>query len=349
MSGPDLTRLPKGQRAWNEFAQELRTLDDGAERHYLEFKSELDPTSKPGAAKIAKFILGAANRSISRAERVLEGFALFVVGISKGELVGIPAFEVKDLEQIVCKFVGVGTDGPGWDLHYVPALDARQVLIIQVDPPKATDTLWTCRADGDGLKDGAIYLRVEGATRDAHGNEIRALLAEKVASAQPEAEVDVTVTGIALRCTCDSSVIDDYIDKQRERLLEAMPKPKPRSPARDAIAGYGGIFAGMDQFTAITGAYNSSHDPYRQPEKRTVEQYHTEIDQWEAQVRARWTGAVDRIAGYSGNTVQIKVVNRSQLFMEDVEVQVHVEGAIVGVKAVGSGKFAFSAGLPDTP
>jgi hypothetical protein len=35
-------------------------LGDRAERHFLEMKSEIDPTSKEGGAKIAKFILGVA-------------------------------------------------------------------------------------------------------------------------------------------------------------------------------------------------------------------------------------------------------------------------------------------------
>lgn len=310
----DLSHLPKGQRGWPLFVEAFKDLDDGAERHFLEFKSDVNPASKVGAAKIAKFILGAANRSPARAARVLDGHALLVIGISQGRLEGIPSFEVKNLEHEVCKFVGVGTDGPGWQLQSVAVADNKQIIIIQVDPPELGGTLWTCLSDGvEGLTNGRIYIRVEGTTREAHGDEIRALLAEK-ASRQPEAQLDVQVMAVAMRFACDDQVLEDYLARERKRLLDALPKPK--GPDVPGSSGFGPAF---DEFmNQATNRSMLTSNIMSTPEKRTVEAYKTEIDHWEHLVRSTWSAALDRVAGLFGSGAQIKTVNLSKIYLEDL-------------------------------
>jgi hypothetical protein len=58
----DLTRVPRGELAARVLVAALAQTDDRAERHFLEIKSSVDLKSKEGIAKVAKFILGAANR-----------------------------------------------------------------------------------------------------------------------------------------------------------------------------------------------------------------------------------------------------------------------------------------------
>lgn len=72
-------RLPRGSRGWRTFVEALAQVDDTAETHWLEMKSSLD-LSRTGAAKIAKFILGAANRQPEAAASALDGYALMVLG-----------------------------------------------------------------------------------------------------------------------------------------------------------------------------------------------------------------------------------------------------------------------------
>jgi hypothetical protein len=54
-----------------------------AERHFIESKSDIDPTNKEGAAKVATFILGAANRDPERAKKYLEGHAVMILGVGE--------------------------------------------------------------------------------------------------------------------------------------------------------------------------------------------------------------------------------------------------------------------------
>ena len=99
------------------------------------------------------------------------GHALMVLGVGDGRVVGVPAFEAKDLAVTVQRLMGA--DGPRWDFERIQ-IDDKDVIVVVVDPP--TGEVWTCRGDGEGLTDGAIYVRADGETRRATGDEIRALI-----------------------------------------------------------------------------------------------------------------------------------------------------------------------------
>lgn len=58
----DTDAVPLGDRAQRKILQHVIAVGDEAETTYLEVKSDLDPASKSGVAKIAKFLLGVANR-----------------------------------------------------------------------------------------------------------------------------------------------------------------------------------------------------------------------------------------------------------------------------------------------
>ncbi|WP_430336270.1 hypothetical protein [Rhodococcus sp. ACT016] len=83
MADPDLTRIPRGQREWAALVGVLSEDDDRAERHFLELKSQIDLSSTGGGAKVAKFVLGAANRDPEQAAKRFDGHALMVLGVSQ--------------------------------------------------------------------------------------------------------------------------------------------------------------------------------------------------------------------------------------------------------------------------
>lgn len=58
----DTSRKLDGIRDLRAVVDEAVAHGDAVENHYLEIKSDVDPTTKIGAVKVAKFILGAANR-----------------------------------------------------------------------------------------------------------------------------------------------------------------------------------------------------------------------------------------------------------------------------------------------
>ena len=75
----DLSRLPIGHLGWKHFVDEVGTYDDRHERHFLELKSDVPLDSDKNRAKVAKFILGTANRSPDAAASYFDGHALLVL------------------------------------------------------------------------------------------------------------------------------------------------------------------------------------------------------------------------------------------------------------------------------
>ena len=75
MTQVDLSRLPTGEMGWLRLINYVLESDDRVERYFLEVKSEVDLSSKRDQAKIAKYILGAANRDPRQAQRRFDGHA----------------------------------------------------------------------------------------------------------------------------------------------------------------------------------------------------------------------------------------------------------------------------------
>ena len=161
-----------GEMSWAALVAYAAASDDRIERYFLEVKSDVDLNTKAGRAKVAKFILGAANRDPGQVARRFGGHAVMLLGVGSGTTHGIAAFEAQDLARDVARWVGV--DGPTWDFERIRAGSQLDVIAVVVDPP--TGDVWTCRADGDGLANGDIYVRADGNTRKATGDEVRAMV-----------------------------------------------------------------------------------------------------------------------------------------------------------------------------
>src|SRR5690606_24521582 len=95
----------------------LVATDDRAERHFLEVKSEVDLTQTLGAAKVAKFILGAANRPPELAQKAFGGYAAMVIGVAPPETPGVAPIEFGDIEARIAPFLS--RSGPRWELQRV--------------------------------------------------------------------------------------------------------------------------------------------------------------------------------------------------------------------------------------
>lgn len=211
-SSIDKQRLPRGSRGWRTFVEGLAQVDDTAETHWLEMKSTLD-LSRAGSAKVAKFILGAANRMPDVAASALDGYAIMVLGVAEGALVGIAPVEDLELEQRLAPFLGA--EGPHWDTERVGVSGGRDVLVIIVDPPKPGDPIHVCRKDGDGVADGDVYFRARGETRRAKSGELDLLRARELGGV-PNVELEVAVTEPARAYVCAPEVLEEYIEG-RER------------------------------------------------------------------------------------------------------------------------------------
>ena len=131
----DLARAPRGELAAAHLVTAVADTGDLAERHYLELKGPPDLATKVNKAKVAKFILGAANRLPDRAAEAFEGYGVMIVGITKQGIEGVPPIEMLALSQVIQPFLGAA--GPRWDVVRVPVEGStNQVLVILVDPPQ---------------------------------------------------------------------------------------------------------------------------------------------------------------------------------------------------------------------
>lgn len=80
----DVSKKLDGNRAMQAVVGVAVEVGDAIESNALEIKRDVDPTTKAGAAKIAKFVLGAANRLPAEAAQRFEGYAYLFLGVDKG-------------------------------------------------------------------------------------------------------------------------------------------------------------------------------------------------------------------------------------------------------------------------
>lgn len=175
----DMTRRP-GRESWRrELIDACMTDGDLHERDYLEVKSQIDLSQKTEVYKIAKFVLGAANRAPQTANRHFGGSAVMVLGVQQGSTPGIAPIEALQLHQYVDPYLG--DSGPTWDLEWQRIGEAR-VLFIFVDPVGPGVGAYPCwkqldKLNGKGLlmATGAVYVRGDGETTTASPQDILAL------------------------------------------------------------------------------------------------------------------------------------------------------------------------------
>jgi hypothetical protein len=293
----------------------------------LEIKSAIDLASKAGIAKLAKFVLGAANRMPDVAARYFEGHAVMVLGVGAGSTPGIEPVEALDIERGVRPYLSV--NGPRWDLQRVPVDDGREVLLVIVDPPRSGQPAFPCFKDGPGLNNGQIIIRADGETRQATGEEVL-LLQQRGRLERPDVDLAVAVGGVAMAYTCDANVLEGHIERETSRLASA--RTASESPNPYALASARAL--------DVLG---------QKRENRTPEQYEQQIIDWEAECRTSWASAMDTVAATFGPTVSISISNRQESFLEDVELEVHLEGPVRGLERGSSDDFDSDSLLPRPP
>lgn len=321
----DISRAPRGVLAAQALVAAVAEQGDLAERHYLELKSTLDLSTKKDKEKIAKFILGAANRMPDAAAAAFEGHGVMIIGVAEGAITGIPAVEMMEISKVIQKYVGAA--GPRWDIVWAPVVGStNQVLVVIVDPPKLGQMPFPCRASGDSLTDGRIYIRADGETREANSEELDLLIQRGASGAQVEVDFAVEVLGeIASVTTDEEGTVDAYVSKVRARLIDAMPRPEPQSTDAGSLSA--GL-AGLSAYRAALDGLSPVESALMEPEQRSEEEYLESIDRWESRFRAAWTAALPKIAASQLRPAIVRIVNRTTTFFHDVEVNLHLEGDI---------------------
>lgn len=327
MAEVDTSRAPLGVLAAQRLVAAAAEHGDLAERHYLELKSTLDLSGKKDKEKIAKFILGAANRMPDVAVNAFEGYAAMVIGVSKGAITGIRPVEVMDIAKVVQQYVGAA--GPRWDVTWVPIDDStNQVLVVIVDPPRLGQGPFPCRSNGETLTDGRIYIRADGETREANSDEVDLLVKRGSALPKPVVDFAVELVGDVFPVNLDSDlVVEEYLGIQRRRLIAALPAEEP--PSRSSVGGASGALSFASNASGLRAAASSIYEAMYTAEDRTEDEYRESIDRWEEWFRTAWDAAAPRIAASQLAPVVVRVTNRTTTFFHDVELKLHLEGDVM--------------------
>ncbi|GAA4820865.1 hypothetical protein GCM10023201_02990 [Actinomycetospora corticicola] len=225
---------PLGERARRALLDHVLEVGDAAERSYLEVKTEVDLSKPAGVAKVAKFLLGAANRDPADASRYFGGYAVMVLGAGKGVRHGLPAgVEPHELEDRLRPYLG--TNFPTFDLERLPADEpTREVLFVLAAPPSRGQPPYPCRKNFQGekgqenLADGAIYVRGHSNTRPAHSGEIDALV-ERARGEHDRREIDIAVDalGPVQRILNADELMSAFFDQTEQKFRDALAGPEP--------------------------------------------------------------------------------------------------------------------------
>lgn len=325
----DLTRAPRGELAAALLVTAAAQHGDLAERHYLELKGPGDLTSKVSRQKVAKFILGAANRMPDRAAEAFEGFGVMIVGITANGAEGVPPVEMLTLAQVIQPILGA--DGPRWDIVRVPVPESsKQVVVVLVDPPQMGQGPFVCRASGEGLQDGRIYYRADGETREPTSGEWDQLMTRGAAKPTAPVHIEVSVMGTVTSVLVDEErTLEEFITTTRRRLISALPTPKPSGAASHTATSISDVSrAGIGVLGIAEQLQRASMFVTEKPEPRTEDEYRSAIDRWEASFRKAWPEAIELFVRHSLPPNEISIANKTQTFLHDVEVRLHLQGAV---------------------
>lgn len=330
----DVSNAPLGELAASALVRAVTEGDDRLERHYLEIKGPLDLRSRKDSGKVAKFILGAANRSVETAATAFQGYAALVIGVASGRAIGVAPIEAMDIARGVERYLGGHQDAPRWDVLRVPAEEpGNEVLVVIVSPPKAGQAPFFCHDDGEGLTSGAIYIRADGETRQANASDMRMLLHRGVTGSDLTVDLDVEVSGTAreLSIRIDEAT-SEYVDFVRDGLLAAIEEAR-------AEANSGGFLGAWN----VLGAAWLAED-------RTIDAYHQEIHSWSGELRAQIQASLGALAGQVLSPATVVIANNAPTFLEDAVLVIHLEGAIVGVESGRAHSLSdLRLELPDPP
>lgn len=231
----DTSAIPLGERALRGVLGHVTTLGDEAENTYLEVKSAIEMGSRHATAKVAKFLLGAANRQPREAEQHFHGYAVLVIGAQKGAAPGVPrGTEAHELEDRLRPYLG--PQFPPFEFGRIGVDDASEVLFIIAQPPQNGQPPFPCHKSfhggdrRDSLEDGAIYVRGASNTRPARSGEVLALVERARGGGKPPIELEVDVIGPVSRV--------DRVEETIERLRDFEGEEFSKEPvmADDAFA-----------------------------------------------------------------------------------------------------------------
>ncbi|MFV4912834.1 hypothetical protein PFZ49_04545 [Microbacterium lacticum] len=249
----DTDIVPLGERALRRILDHVVAIGDEAETTYLEVKSDIDLASKLGIAKVAKFLLGAANRRPQDAARHFHGYAVLVIGAKKGETVGVPrGSEAHELEDSLRPYLG--PHFPMFEFGRISVNDEMEVLFVIAQPPEPGQSILPCHKEfqggdrKDNLADGAIYVRGRSNSRPARAGEVLGLVERARGGGKPPISLSVSLVGEVHRVDRVDDVLQTLRDLEEEQFLKE-PVLAEDAFARQSIILANSVFGGTAHLT----------------------------------------------------------------------------------------------------
>ncbi|MDN5687271.1 MAG: hypothetical protein L0G94_11450 [Brachybacterium sp.] len=221
-SALDTSVIPLGERALQGILDHVMAVGDEAETTCLEVKGPLDMGSKTSTAKIAKFLLGAANRGPREAARHFHGYAVLVIGAQKEDAPGVPrGTEAHELEDRLRPYLG--PQFPAFEFGRIEVGSDHEVLFVIAQPPEDGQPIFPCHKSyqsddrRDSLEDGAIYVRGNSNTRPARSGEILALVERARGGGKPPIVLEVELVGYVHRVDRVEEVLEQLLNYREEQ------------------------------------------------------------------------------------------------------------------------------------
>ncbi|MDQ1031556.1 hypothetical protein QF035_009138 [Streptomyces umbrinus] len=295
-SALDTSVIPLGERALRGVLNHVVAVGDEAEATYLEVKSPLDMNSKATTAKIAKFLLGAANRRPGEAARHFHGYAVLVIGAQKNSAPGVPrGTEAHELEDRLRPYLG--PQFPAFEFGRIGIDSDHEVLFVIAQPPEDGQTIFPCHKSyqgddrRDNIEDGAIYVRGTSNTRPARSGEVLALVERVRRGGKPPIDLEVQLLGPICRV--------DHVDEILEGLrgYEEEQFTKQPTPAEDTFAS--------TSFKLASNVFGS-------PKRLSTEDREQALAAWQSKKAAHIAKAREHFLGVGMPGAGVQVVSRDR-------------------------------------
>lgn len=292
------------------------------ETNWVEWKLLPDLDSPEHRFKVAKAILGFANRSPARAAKYFQGVAYMIVGAEPGSAPGIPPLDHAVVHQKLAAYLD---DGPRWtpyDIDY----RGNNVLVIVVEPPSPGDRIHALRKTLDKAYDGTVYHRGAGLTEPAN-HAAMAMLQNRLVDGVDEPEFDLdldVVTEPLWRINIDKGLRNDWLRRRAAHIHKVTKKPPPRPPKAVLFEAYQNAKdqdpnSRPDMF--MPGNYSAPGD---------AEEFEKLVQDHLAMCKKLLDRAVIRAIIKAGkNRVAFNITNNTKKSADDVQLVVTVPGGVL--------------------
>lgn len=341
----DVTRLPMGVPAWTAFLNAVEAADPADESEWIEWKVTLDLRTHRDLAKIAIFIVAAANRDPDVSSRWMGGTGILIIGLEPGVVRGVKQRDPAELDDEIGRLLG--PQPPAWEPRPM-TYKGKPLLIITVAPPNAGDPIYTMERQTDLCGPGQVYVRRKGRSERANANDIRRLSRRLTSDRGPglDISVDCDVGDGLPSMLFEQARVEGWLAKERDTLLQPLLEQE-RKEARQQRqpSSLLGLMGQAERAADIARAATTS---FVEQETRTPNQFRQQVDRYISGCAAAMDDALKAIASHCLSPLSFYARNHTDKNFASLVVEVHVEGNVEGYRHRGY-QASLAEYLPDRP